>query len=96
MPTQKTITEKYWGWRKKWGWFYYPCKKTREVTKWCYDFCWIKARYYLFLVHYTACENDEKYTWWEGCLNLFGSKWYYNTWRCFKGKKSGNGTCSCD
>ena len=37
MPTQETVYQKYWTWCKAWI-VRYPCRKTRKVTKWCYQF----------------------------------------------------------
>lgn len=40
MPQQREVTERYWGWCTKW-YVPYPCRKTRTVLKWCYDFSYL-------------------------------------------------------
>ncbi len=91
MPYQKTITESYW--TVCWKWIFpYPCKKTRKVTKWCYDFESIHIYHWLFFCIFYGCENNIEYRWAEFCIGI-GSSWVYNKTVCKKKKLKVSGKC---
>ena len=82
MPRQETVYAYYWSMCKK-GWFRYPCRKTRKVTKWCYQFDTLKMTCFGVFARCMGKEDNIWYKWHERCFNLFGTKWYYNVRKCF-------------
>lgn len=93
MPSQVTITESYWSVCWKWK-IPYPCKKYRTVTKWCYNFRWIKEYRWGFFCYLEGCENGVLYDWYAFCLNIFGSQTFYNIEKCFGKERDVKGECS--
>jgi hypothetical protein len=95
MPTEETVTESYWTVCYTGGWIHipYPCLKNRTVTKWCYQFDWLKEDGYVVYCHYTGCELGIKYEWDDMCFNIFGSKYFHNIKKCYKNKRHVTGTC---
>ena len=92
MPEQITTTESYW--TVCWKWIFpYPCKKVRTVTKWCYNFRWVREYRWGFFCYLEGCENGVRYTWYAFCFNLFGTETYYNIYMCFNNQKQRNGSC---
>lgn len=62
------VTERYWSWCSKW-YVPYPCRKTRTVTKYRYDFIPTRTRV-SWPFH---CS-------WEGCCGGSLYKWSYWCW----------------
>ncbi len=91
MPQQTTVTERYWcpGWWP-WEWFR-TC--TRTVTKWCYQFQWVKEYRWLLFCYLEGCENGTKYCWYAFCFNVFGSETFFNVNMCFDSQKPTCGNC---
>jgi hypothetical protein len=95
MPTQETVTETYWSWCKKKVWgitVKYPCRKTRTVTNWCYQFKTVKVYHYVFWCIYEGCEAGKLYKWSGGCLGI-GTSTVYNINKCFSSPLDEIGTC---
>jgi hypothetical protein len=91
MPTQETITERYWcpgGWPWEWA---RMC--TRTVTKWCYHFQWLKEHRFGLFCYLEGCENGVRYTWFAFCFNLFGTANFQDIRLCFGSQRRANGTC---
>ena len=94
MPHQEQVVERYWGWCSKW-YVPYPCRKSRTVTKWCYDFSYLTVDYHYVYTNYVGCELNQLYPWrqWEfsgsgGAFNL------YLVTKCFNDLKESSGACS--
>ena len=96
MPHQEQITETYWGWCSKW-YIPYPCRKTRTVTKWCYDFSYLTVDYHYIYTNYVGCEFNQLYSWRKWELSGSGDQFtlYYVT-RCYDSLKQSTGPCSPD
>lgn len=87
MPEYVTVTERYWGWCT-----WYPCRKSRSVKKWCYDFSIGRVQHWLVYCRYEGCEGDTLYRWSGACLG-WGSGWFYKKRVCFKNKIEEVGVC---
>lgn len=94
----KQAQETYWGWcRNRWG-GWYPCQRTRTVTRFCYRFTSYRVMSYAVTQKVTACEGSDKYEWWE-------PSWGIGNWtdslctqanpceRCYSSQKSKVGSC---
>jgi len=95
MPTQETVTETYWTWcyKKVLGVkIPYPCKKSRTVTRWCYQFKSVHIHHWLFYCTFEGCEAGTLYKWGEACFGL-GSTWVYDVRKCFDHELDSAGTC---
>jgi hypothetical protein len=94
MGYQTEVQEKYWGWCKKWG-IPYPCRKTRTVTRWCYDFSFLNASYSGIYTDYWGCEFNNRYAWrkWEFTGRFEDLALYFVT-LCFKNQRELEGECS--
>jgi hypothetical protein len=94
MAYQQQVTEHYWGWCRWWG-IPYPCRKTRTVTKWCYDFSYLTVDYHYVYTNYVGCELNQLYSWrqWEFSLSGGAFTLYFVT-RCFDDQKTSSGPCS--
>ncbi|MFE9692265.1 hypothetical protein [Micromonospora sp. NPDC005806] len=96
MPTQRQITETYWSvcW---WGFVPYPCRKTRTVTKWCYDFSYFTYDYHYVYTNYRGCEYNNLYSWrqWELSLSSGASTLYFVT-KCYDTQRPRTGPCTPD
>jgi len=91
MPQRTEVAERYWCpgyWPWQWA---DTC--TRIVTKWCYDFQWIKENDWFFFSYLEGCENGTKYCCYAFGFGLFGSGTYYNIRLCFGSQKSNCGKC---
>jgi hypothetical protein len=89
--TQVQMVESYWcpgPW--PWQWFR-TCRRT--VTKWCYNFTWIKEYRWLIACYIEACENGVLYSYWAFCFGLFGSATFYNIQKCYDNELSRKGEC---
>jgi hypothetical protein len=94
MAYQQQVAERYWGWCRKWG-IPYPCRKTRTVTKWCYDFSYLTVDYHYVYTNYVGCELNQLYPWRQWELNLSGDVFtLYFVTRCFDNQKTSSGPCS--
>lgn len=61
---QMEITETYWSTCWKWGFIPYPCKKSRTVTKYRYDFLPWRTRVSIpFHRKYEGCCGSSLYKW---------------------------------
>ena len=74
---QETVTVRYWGVCWKWI-FPYPCRKTKQVTRYRYDFRPWRTRF-------SWAPNRRKY---EACCGSRLYSWSYWTWNPFG---TGNG-----
>ncbi len=92
MATQQTVTEYYWGWCY-WHGIPYLCRKSRQVTKWCYHFSWIEVHCIFFVGWNIACENGIKYKWVYPVFNLYGNAQYRDVTWCFNNQLNKIGTC---
>ncbi|HZO69176.1 MAG TPA: hypothetical protein VFB74_29655 [Kribbellaceae bacterium] len=102
MPHQQEIVVKYWSWC--WKWYIptgYPCRKSKTVMGWCYDFAAVKEYSWGVRCKGVGCEPDIEggqaggieYTKWQWCLG-FGSKTVYNVTLCSEDAWDVSGTCS--
>lgn len=91
MPTHEQVTERYW--TVCWAWIFpYPCRKTRTVWKWCYNFSAVHESCYAFGSHFYGCENGIEYSWWNWCFGWFDA--YYTGMRiCFSNRLEEGGPC---
>lgn len=94
MPHQEQVVEHYWGWCSKWH-VPYPCRQTRTVTKWCYDFSYLTFDYHYVYTNYVGCELNQLYAWrdWELTLSSGASTLYFVT-KCYNDLKPAKGPCS--
>lgn len=93
MPEEVTYEERYW--TVCWKWIFpYPCRKTRTVTRWCYDFSWVREQRFLFACRVEGCEYGRLYRWWAFCFGLVGTEHYGRMRLCFKSKRAQVGTCA--
>jgi hypothetical protein len=91
---QEQVVEHYWGWCSKW-YVPYPCRKTRTVTKWCYDFSYLTVEYHYVYTNYVGCELNSLYPWRTFQLNGSGDSFtLYFVTRCFDSLKTSSGSCS--
>ena len=91
---QEQVTERYWTWCSKW-YVPYPCRKTRTVTKWCYDFSYLTVDYHYVYTNYVGCELNALYSWRKWELNGSGDSFtLYFVTRCFDNLKTSSGPCS--
>jgi len=91
MPTQETITERYWcpgAWPWEWA---KMC--TRQETRWCYEFSSLKEYRWGAFCYLVGCENGTRYCWYAFCLNVFGTEEFFNVRKCFKSERSSCGRC---
>jgi len=91
VPTQTTVNETYWAVCWKWI-FPYPCKKTRTVTKWCYDFSVVHETCRVFSATLYGCERGREYKWTSGCFGWFDA-YYTNKHLCFSKPLDDTGSC---
>jgi hypothetical protein len=85
MPTREKVVERYWSvcYKRVWGAKVpYPCRKSREVYKWCYHFSEGTVRHYLVYCEYEGLEGGIWYTWSGACLGI-GSGRFYDKRVCF-------------
>jgi hypothetical protein len=89
--TAKEYTEKYWSWC---GW--YPCRKTRTVTKWEYSNLYVKITKWGFYCTYDACQQasggNVQHEWSGGCLGLGTRTCYWSGTR--DNKLADRGSCT--
>jgi len=86
--TATQVSERYWGWC---GW--YPCRKTRTVTKWYYSNLRVNQSAYAFYCTYDACEGDGNKHHWSGACLGFGSNTCY--WSGYRDSRlSDQGRCN--
>jgi hypothetical protein len=95
MPEQREVTEKYWTWCSKWH-IPYPCRKTRVVTKWCYQFSFIVVSNRGFWTNNWGCEFNLRYEWrdWHIFPVGFDDSTVYFVEKCFKNRIDSSGPCS--
>lgn len=94
MPHEKDVIEKHLYWCPKWYWPFAVCTRSGPVHKWCYNFSWVKATAYLFVIHYEACEEGRLYTWSEAGLGIGTLGTYVPVGEmCFDSPRSGGGRC---
>lgn len=95
MAEQREIEETYWTWCSKW-YIPYPCRKTRVVTKWCYDFSFIVVSDRGFYTDYWGCEFNNRYEWrsWHWIPGGFSDSTIYFVTKCFKNALESDGPCS--
>jgi hypothetical protein len=94
MPHQQQIVETYW--TVCWKWIFpYPCRKTRTVTKWCYDFSYLVVSYRVIYTNYRGCELNISYAWRKWELNGSTEDFilYFIT-RCFSNLLTAGGSCT--
>jgi len=91
MPERVELTESYrcpgpwpWQWTR-------TC--TRQVTRWCYNFEWVKEYRWGIACYLEGCENGILYSWWAFCLNIFGTATFFNIRKCFTNALSQKGRC---
>ena len=97
MAVETEINEKYWTWCKVAWRIKRPCRKTRTVTRWCYQFSIWKQNKFLSLTNNKACENDIEYSWrkWNDWNDFgVGSVTYTNVEKCFSNKMEGRNGCN--
>jgi hypothetical protein len=82
----ETVSDGYWGWC---GW--YPCRKSREVSKRCCNFSVVNMTCYGFYATYRACcpGSTQPYKYTGACLGG-GSKNIGPVQKCGVSKTSGN------
>jgi hypothetical protein len=94
VPHQQQVIERYWGWCSKW-YVPYPCRKSRTVTKWCYDFSYLTVDYHYVYTNYVGCELNQLYAWRQWEPNFSGGAFtLYFVTRCFDNLKTSTGPCS--
>lgn len=93
MPEQRQVAETYWSVCWKWI-FPYPCRKTRIVTRWCYDFSYLHVSYRYVYTIYQGCELNILYRWRKFELTFRGEDFtlYFYT-KCFESLLSAVGQC---
>jgi hypothetical protein len=95
MAEQREIVETYWTWCSKWH-IPYPCRKSRTVTKWCYDFTFLVQSDRGIYTNYWGCEFNNRYEWrdWHWIPVGFSDSTLYLVTKCFKDALSSKGPCS--
>jgi hypothetical protein len=71
----------------------YPCRKSRKVTKYCYDFTLVKTNCYIFVQTLSGCCGGEKYSWTAACFG-FVSTQGGTVMKCFDAPLVPSGDCS--
>jgi len=87
-----TFVESYWDicW---WGWFPYPCKKYRQVQKFCCQFKWaMRISSWWFYSHWIGCANGKLYHWTQFGLFL-GALTYHDINHCMDKEPKQIGAC---
>src|SRR5215207_3572771 len=94
MPEQRQVQETYWSVCWKWI-FPYPCRKTRTVTRWCYDFSFVVVSYRGVYTNYWGCEFNQRYEWrrWELTFSFEDFTLYFYT-KCFSSLLTSTGPCT--
>jgi hypothetical protein len=95
MGERREIVERYWSV----CWWYlvpYPCRKTRVVTKWCYDFAFIVVSNRGIFTDYWGCEFSTRYEWrdWHWIPVGFDDSTLYFVTSCFDNALEDQGPCS--
>jgi hypothetical protein len=96
MPEQRRVVVRYWGICRGWLGIPYPCRKTREETRWCYTFSLAVHRCLGAVEQFKACENGTEYHYRTWCFGVAWS-WAIITTpyeRCFKDRLDEKGPCS--
>ena len=94
MPEEREIVERYWGVCRKWI-FLYPCRKSRTVTKWCYDFSYLTVDYHGVYTNYIGCELNTLYSWRAFELTFsFDQFTLYFVTKCYGSLREEKGACS--
>lgn len=95
MPEKREVNERYWSVCYKWK-VPYPCRKTRLVTKWCYDFSFVVISKRGIYTNNWGCEFNNRYKWrdWHIVPVGFGDSTVYFVEMCFKSQRDSDGVCS--
>ncbi len=96
MAQQVDVVEHYWGWCSKY-YIPYPCRKTRTVKKWCYEFSYLTVDYHGVYTNYVGCEFNVLYSWraWELTFRFEAFTLYFLT-KCYSTQRPSAGSCSND
>ena len=70
----------------------YPCRKSRTVVKYCYDFSSFSNNCYGFYETHSGCCDGKEYDWSDGCFGYFTGVFQSGT-RCFDEPLKDNGSC---
>lgn len=90
------VTERYWSICYKKVWFAsvpYPCRKTREVTKYCYEFSVVHENCKAFYSRLWGCCDGKEFKWSKPCFGWFDA-YFTNKYICFSKPLKSIGECS--
>ena len=72
----------------------YPCRKTRTVTKWCYEFDAIHENCKVGIATNYGCENGVEYKWRSACFGWFNAYHVHGPYvKCFEEQLDDQGDC---
>jgi hypothetical protein len=86
------VHERYWTVCYGWGFFPYPCRRYRDVTRWCCLMDWIKRPSGWGRGTYRGCANGVLYTWRGWNWSFGGALCSFNKSHCFT-RDDPKGTC---
>lgn len=90
------IVERYWTvcTKKVWGVpIPYPCRKTHEVTKYCYDFSFVHENSKALITRFWGCCDNREYKWTRFSLGWF-DVYFPNKRICFSKPLDSVGGCT--
>jgi hypothetical protein len=94
MPCEtQEVQERYWTWCR-WWYVWYPCRKTRTVTKWCCQFVWVKETRKGLWCSLEGCSDDGLLYKWNAFCFGFGSAVYNDVFKCFGSVREPEGECT--
>ena len=90
------IVERYWTFCSKKIWFVtirYPCRKTHEVTKYCYEFSVVHENCKVFYSRLWGCCDGKEFKWTRACFGWF-DVYFTNKHLCFYERLESTGGCT--
>ena len=94
MPMQVEIQETYW--TVCWKWIFpYPCRHTRTVKKWEYQFSYLFVSERIFYDDYRGCEFNIQYKWtnWHWWPGQYNDWIFYFVTKYYSTQRPANGPC---
>lgn len=70
----------------------YPCRKTREVTKYCYEFSVVHEKCTVAYSRLWGCCNGREYKWSKVCFGWFDA-YFFEKYLCFSEPLESIGEC---
>lgn len=94
--TETEVTERYWTVCFKAVWLVqipYPCRKTRQATKYCYEFSVVHENCKVVYSRLWGCCDEREYRWTRACFGWF-DVYFTDKHLCFSKPLEALGTCT--